>query len=1229
MSALAQTFSDYTRVVPLTIQNNDTVATPTPTSAEVVFPIDAANMRTDRLDVRVGYNNGTSTQEIASKIFRTTPNPTSPWYTENLSAGTTDYSTLPAGTAVNPGTASGDDSGTTVTLPFSFPFAGGSSNQVFMSTDGYLSPGSATPTGQYGRGGTTGGARGIWPYSSDYTTAINGGPTGSALYFYGDATRAVFRWEVAESGKSTIIAKFAAILYPNGDIRFVYSNLVTPTSSGVGGLGSYGEVAYGVQAGYYGAGIIHYPTDNYPTSADFSNHTDILYTALPVVLPTEQVRAVFRLQAPIPAGGTSTGEYAIYYGNTSPLATAQRDLKQVFDTYYDFSNAALGAAADWDVQGANTVTVETYQGRKVGVLRGGFNHAQASLKAGVLPNFLNVEALSHIAGDGGGQLEMGTMVRVISDSSDANFQGGYAYVTDSFGSNASICSYINGNADNGPALMAETPHALQSDVFDNVLFRVNGTPGLLQGKDWMDNVETEPSGWLVQSDRSTATPAHNSVADPAYGAGTIGMSNYVQPFALDYIALRELRNLGVTSGAIQTVTPAGPFIQGTISSTKTSLNPLTTATVTITGPNSYNSTFVVGPSGNYKVSAPNTGTYTVTASAPLHTSTTVSGVTPSASGQTNITLQYAASTIAGVVSDALTNMPFSGMTIVAVDSTGARLGSTTTDTNGAYSLQVLATGTVSIAALGNGFANNDARAGKSDRESVNVVPDTVQTVNLLVKGPNNGDFEIPNAAGTAPEGWTTTQFTAGTPLATYKLDSSQNHTPGGHYSLSVTNPTSQFDAWIPGPPNYQWVPVNPNFNYTVSVWVYFTQAGQRARLRVRTLDRSGTDLNLALPGGNTSAGYITAGAADASSGLQAPVGQWTQVTLTVPANTNLGNLDDRLYAAGPPGGGINTGTIYFDDYTITATPIASATGRVVDQNGNPLAHTIVGSLLDQGFGAPNSLNSPVFTDATGHYTLYASAVGDLAVTAWKLPTPDSTGKIPALGYYGRVDGTASAGTPTALPDLALKPQANAAISVVSVLNSTGGNAETGTAANAVDNNVNTREAAGGTDPHIFYTFDLGSAKPIDQIEVLWEYAYPADCTISVSPDTIGDWATIYDGPNPTPISTGVLPGTVNYSSNSEGNTYVFNFPTPQTVRYIQIENRQYQGSLGNYSLIELRALSTTGTVPFTSADVIRALQIAGGLVTASSADKTRLAVTGGSGVQLQDAVKILRSLSGL
>jgi hypothetical protein len=528
--------------------------------------------------VRVGYNAGSTVQEIDSKIFKELPL-ASPFYTENSSAGTTGYAALAAsfpGNLVTTGANAGDDSGALLALPFSFPFAGGASNQIFMSIDGYLAPGAAQPTSQYGLA-TGGGVRGIFAYTSDYTTvAFNSSATLANIYFYSDATQAIFRWEVAESGQSTVIAKFAVILKPDGSIRYVYSDLVTPPSAGTGGPGSYAEMAYGVQLGYFGAGVIHYPTGSYPTSADFSNHADILYTPTGAALPVESVRAVFRLQQPIPAGGTSSGQYTVYYGAISPPSTAAREVRNIFDTTVDFRSAAnvVGQAApDWDVQVGNTISVQNYQGGKIGALNTvvASNHPRATVKASAMPSFLNPEILAHVAPNGSGALEMAPMARVVSDSADPNFQGGYAYGVDAYGDpgGSHILSYVNPVTSADPADMGGVPDPQKADVYCNILYRVTGSPGIIQGKNWRDD-QIEPAGLALQVDRAQMHPAHAGIEDPIYNQpGTTGMSGYAQKIAIDYIALRELRNLAATVAASATLTPSGPFIQGTITNNAT------------------------------------------------------------------------------------------------------------------------------------------------------------------------------------------------------------------------------------------------------------------------------------------------------------------------------------------------------------------------------------------------------------------------------------------------------------------------------------------------------------------------------------------------------------------------------------------------------------------------------------------------------------------------------------
>jgi hypothetical protein len=1221
--AHAQGFKDYTRRAPLTIHNNTGAATPSPTSVEVLVPPDAANTRPDLLDLRVGYDNGGTVQEINSKIFHdvvTTP----PTLTENLNAGTTSYAGLPTGTQLS--FSGSDDSAVTVTLPFDFPFVDGTTNQLTIGIDGYAAPGASDP-GRSDDPGAAKTARIIMAWDSDM--AITGGGEQGVWYATdnggaGGAQRAIVRWQVQESASGPVIAKVAMILTANGDIRLVYGSPVDQPSAGVTG---YAPVKVGVGVGDASVSKVNTPT------VSFTGHADILYTQS-LGSRTNMSRVVFRLQQPIAAGGTSTGQYFLYYGNSSPTLSALRDVKSVFDYTVDFKSAAnvVGQPApDWDVQTGNTVTVENYMGGKVGVLRRGTqNHPRATVKATAMPAFLNSEMLAHIAPKGGGEREMAPMSRVVSDPGDPNFQGGYGYAVDSFGSNSHLVSYVNPVTDENPADMGGVGDTLIADQYENILFRTNGQPGLLQGKNWTDG-DPEPTGWMVSLNRADANPTHGGNPDPAWDQpGTTGMAGYVQDIAMDYIAMRELRDLSTSAGTGQTLTPTGPFIQGTVQSSKASLNPLANAQLHITGPGGYDQSFAVGPNGQYRLALPAGGSYTIVASAPFHTTTTVANVSPSASTQTNITLPYSGATFTGIVSDSISNQPYGGMTVVAVNSTGKWVGSAVSDATGHYTMMVQEVGNLSVAALSAGIASADPRSGKSARQAVTITADTVNPVNFRVAPPVNGDFEIPNQAATAPFGWSTTTFTAGTPPATYALTTAQNHTTGGRYSVSVTNPSSQFEAWIPSPPDFQWATVSPNANYTLSAWVYFTQTGQRARLRVRTLDATGADLNLAQPGGNGSAGYITAGAADAASGAQAPLNQWTKITVTVPANPSLAKLDVRLYAAGPAGGGIATGTIYFDDYAITAAPIATAAGKLVDADGNPVAGALIGPLTADdaftNFTDPVVWNGPyAVSDENGNFTIYAAQEGDIPIAAFKLPAA-TNGVVPDYGFVispadGKLHASATPGAPQTIhllgaTNVADGATANAVDDQGNTRNGTGG----GVIASSVDNNLNPRWDSGAGNPastDVTITYTLPSVQLVDQIETLWELA---DTTVSAL-DISSDGTTFSPAQySLTTGSEGIPSGSLNYSSATEGRIDVIRFPSAQSIKAIRIHATGTRSGLTNYSIIELRALSLAipPVIPLGNADVTKALRIAGGLDAATPADVTRLDVVKADGSAGQD-----------
>jgi hypothetical protein len=1235
-SAMAQTWwnPDYGHRVAVSIKNNDASATPTPTSAELTLPLDPT-MRADRLDVRAVYYNGTTSSEIDSKVFRELGT-VSPYYTENQSAGTTSYAGLPAGSPVTPDNVAGDDSGAQLILPFSFPFANGSSNVIFMSIDGYLAPGTAKPYSQYGVT-TGGGTRGIYAYASDYSVAAEGGPAGTALYYYSDATQAVFRWEVAASGGSALIAKFAVILKPDGSIRYVYSDTVTPPPVGVGGLGAYAQMAYGVQVGLIGGGILHSPVDNYPTSATFSNHADILYTPTGATRPPEVVRAVFRLQQPIPAGGTSTGQYFIYYANVSP-DNPMRTVKNVFDYIVDFTSAAnvVGAAApDWDVQKGNTVTVTNYQGLKVGVLKTGTQaHPRATVKTSAMPAFLNPEILAHVAPFGAGSLEMAPMARVISDPNDANFQGGYGYAVDAFGDpgGSHIVSYINPNTfnDAGPADMGGVPDPQKADTFANILYRVTGDPGVIQGKNWRDD-QTEPAGLMLQVDRSQRGPSHGpapGTPDPVYNQpGTTGMGGYNQQVAIDYIALRELRGLVPTTAAAESFTSPGPFIQGTLTAAGSGL-PLSSGTVTITNGSTVNITLNVGPTGVYKLTVP-AGTYTVSATGPAcYGSQVKTNVVASASNTTDFALVYECGTLTGVCFAGINNQRQANTIVTLIDSNGNYVTSTTSDAYGFYSLIYPTGGTFGLGAM--------SPAGYGTRMSVTLPSGGSAIQNLSMAVMANGDCEIPNSTNSFALGWTTSFDAPGA----YIYSQAQNHTPGGHWSMAIKDPSTPDGAnhlsGLNNPPVAGFnLPVQSDlFDITVSAWVYFTKTGQMCAMRLRdNWPLNGQNRVYAVAGMPPDPNNQNTGGLDGSG--KVPVGQWYQIRVSVPAGTPLKSeaptkLQMNLYAmnsafnanySGFTGG--TDGTIYFDDWTVTQTPHASALAKVVDSYGTPVAGAYVGK-MDIGGGdatgisAPNFLSSPyVYTDDQGNATLYTLAPGPINVGAW-IPQPilpDTTSSDAGV-IAGTASATASTTPPTSRATLTLGKGTNVAKGITNITahELIGSDLNLALLPLTVDDKLSTGWYSTDTPqfPYVI-TWNLGAVKSVNQVEFWWERTEPdfdvyVGTTSDPSSETDAKVASIVGASNKGIVEADFAPAL-------NGHVKVIKFSAPRNIQYIQLQ-AMGTGPSNNASqfLYEMRALSAAVPPPaLTKADATTALKIAAGLQTAAPADVLKLDVVKADG----------------
>jgi len=138
-----------------------------------------------------------------------------------------DASAATAGSLV---VALGDDDSRAFSLPFAFPFYGVTYRQVFLNSDGNLTftaGDSASTSRSLGR--MTGGPPRISPLFDD----LDDTQPGAGVYFFADASHAVFSWvNVPEYGPGAA-QTFQVRLYVDGSIQFSYHG-ANPSSAVVG-----------------------------------------------------------------------------------------------------------------------------------------------------------------------------------------------------------------------------------------------------------------------------------------------------------------------------------------------------------------------------------------------------------------------------------------------------------------------------------------------------------------------------------------------------------------------------------------------------------------------------------------------------------------------------------------------------------------------------------------------------------------------------------------------------------------------------------------------------------------------------------------------------------------------------------------------------------------------------------------------------------------------------------
>ncbi|HEY3415069.1 MAG TPA: hypothetical protein VGM51_18700 [Armatimonadota bacterium] len=349
--------------------------------------------------------------------------------------------------------------------------------------------------------------------------------------------------------------------------------------------------------------------------------------------------------------------------------------------------------------------------------------------------------------------------------------------------------------------------------------------------------------------------------------------------------------------------------------------------------------------------------------------------------------------IQGTVRDLTYRVPQVGLKVTFTDASGHYLAGTTTNANGAYVVYFPTAGTFGVGALG---------GGRSARATVTVAPGTTVTQNLLVDVVANGDCEIPTPDNSWPDQWETYQFSAGGAATVQALSNEQNHTPGGHWSLKIQGVMGDSDSFQTGigrtGNNLFQHPILPGCSYTLSAWVYFTNAGDKVRFRLRN--------NWPIAGF-----YVTAGAApdplnENTGGLDGsgnvPVGQWYQMKRTwtyLPGGTaNPLPIEYGIYTFKA-----QVGSVYIDDVTLTPTVVSlnMVIGQIVDTLGNPVPHAYMGEMRYN-----NTLFSmPAPSDENGIVRLVTTNSTPISVAAWKGPAS----RVPTgISPSGALVGVASA-----------------------------------------------------------------------------------------------------------------------------------------------------------------------------------------------------------------------------
>jgi hypothetical protein len=570
-------------------------------------------------DVRVFYYNGTSNVDVpqifvpmgscAAKVLFSLQAPIDAGAPSPYSVGTDASSYNQSGTGLG---LKADDAVKLVTIPFSFPFAGSTTNQIVVSTNGWLSPNPAVTNTHYGDQAIRTDLmtrKVIMPFASDLDTNVLDGD----IYMDTSVPNQVkFTWvadDFRSTGSSTRSATmlFSATLFSSGKIVFNYGDYCIYQDP-------QNYVPHCVTIGVATGDPNHDLVKQFGAGTDYAYHESIVYNPRTVNVPQ------------------ATG-YWLYYGN--PLDSGARTAPPTSAVVsYPFATTVEG----WrnNAGNSNTCTLSNVSlggGRVLRVVPPTATGKLPFVIAGNMADVSDVTAYFRTRGDA---------VHAMIRANDSN-QGYGGFVNDFFNAQTAddhsgiLTRNGEGSATDHISIGARVPYSAPTSTWNYTIVRAYGSGANINvaAKMFLEN-GSDPGRYTYST-----TPNN---PDQQFNSGKLGLSlgNGADAAVTSYIdwvyaVLNPYaEEVAYVLGTEENLPPpAGQgFLQGSVIDGTTTAPIPSVALVVKQGANTYN--INTDANGFYALTV-DPGTYEVSASVFGYTPATGSGVVV-ASGITEVNL---------------------------------------------------------------------------------------------------------------------------------------------------------------------------------------------------------------------------------------------------------------------------------------------------------------------------------------------------------------------------------------------------------------------------------------------------------------------------------------------------------------------------------------------------------------------------------------------------------------